>query len=258
MLTVGNHIIEAPFAWSCRAREIELAFSDILTTLASDPTVRVVRAPVRPKPDTIYDNVLVPEAEVTAANGSRHPSWAVNNTRPSFDAADFMRFGKTLLGQLSHVTNEAGVAWLRQSIPDGYSVEILEVDDPHAMHIDATLLPLRQGLLVYNPERVNEAALRKHQILKDWRIVPYPFRPSPRDWPPRYMTSGWLLMNVLSLDSERVRILSYQVSHPATRRLLAVASILVLFVLSDYELMPIESRLLWKPPMSNSQILSRN
>lgn len=197
MLTVGNHIIEAPFAWSCRSQEIQLAFSKILDTLAADPTVRVIRAPERPVPDTIYDGLL-------EDNPQQH-QWAVNNSRPSFDAADFMRFGKTLLGQLSHVTNQKGVEWLRQSVPEGYAVEIVDADDAHAMHIDATLLPLRNGLLVYNPERVSEEALRRHAVLKDWQLVAYPFQPAPRTWPPRYMTSGWLLMNTLSLDAERVR-----------------------------------------------------
>ena len=198
LLTVGNHIIEAPFAWSCRSQEIKLAFSNILDALAADPAVRVIRAPERPVPDTIYDNL--------PHHDSQRQQWAVNNSRPCFDAADFMRFGKTLLGQLSHVTNQSGVEWLRQSVPDGYTVEIVDVNDAHAMHIDATIMPLRHGLLVYNPERVNEEALRRHSAIKDWQLVPYPFKPAPRKWPPRYMTSGWLLMNTLSLDEERVRM----------------------------------------------------
>lgn len=45
-----------------------------------------------------------------------------------------------------------GVDYLQSFIPGGYSIEILEVDEPHAMHIDATILPLRPGRLVYNPE----------------------------------------------------------------------------------------------------------
>lgn len=196
LLTVGNTIIEACFAWECRRLEIDLAFTNVLDGLAQDSSVRVVRAPKVALPDTLYDGVGTDQAGVH--------EWAINNSRPAFDAADFMRFGKTLLGQLSNVTNMKGVEYLQAAVPEGYTVELLDVDDPHAMHIDATILPLQHGLLVYNPERVTEAALRKHAVLEDWELHAYPHQPSARQYPPRYMTSGWLLMNVLSLDEKRV------------------------------------------------------
>ncbi|KAK8132160.1 lysine amidinotransferase [Apiospora kogelbergensis] len=200
LMTVGTHLITAPFAFGCRKHEIQLAFSPILDKLAEDPRVRVVRRPSLPSPDTVYVD------DGDDAGGSKPSSpWIINNTRPAFDTADFMRFGKVLLGQHSHVTNQKGIEWLRQSLPEGYTVEIIEgIHDPHAMHIDATIAPLRQGLLVFNPNKVTEAALRKHAVLRDWELVECPFQPPPRTWPPRYMSSGWLMMNTLSLDSERV------------------------------------------------------
>ena len=196
LLTVGNTIIEACFSWGCRRHEINLAFSDTLQDLAKDPSVSVVRAPKIVNPDTIYD-------ECGMLSDGAH-EWAINESRPAFDAADFMRFGKVLIGQLSNVTNAKGVAYLRSVIPKGYEVEILEVNDPHAMHIDATILPLRRGLLVYNPLRVTETSLKKHAILDSWKIVPYPFIPRPRTHPPLFMTSAWLCLNVLSLSDRKV------------------------------------------------------
>ncbi|KAI4118476.1 MAG: hypothetical protein LQ338_007401, partial [Usnochroma carphineum] len=198
LLTVGNHVIEACFAWQCRRKEVELAFGDILSELEKDSNVVLVRAPKPPQPDTLYND------HINGFTDCRQ-QWAINNTRPAFDAADFMRFGKVLIGQLSNVTNEKGVQYLQRAVPKGYSVEILEVDDPHAMHIDATILPLRPGLLVYNPGRVTEAALRKHDVLRDWELHPYPFAVQDRDDPPPlFMTSPWLVLNVLSIDEERV------------------------------------------------------
>lgn len=133
LMSVGNTLIEACFAWQCRSREVELGFAPILDELAQDPRVRVVRRPEYTFADSLDDN----EGE-----------WAINNSRPAFDTADFMRFGHTLIGQYSHVTNQAGVDYVRQHLPPGYNIEILDVNDPHAMHIDATILPLREGLLV--------------------------------------------------------------------------------------------------------------
>ena len=196
LLTVGNTIIEACFSWACRHQEIDLAYANILDDLAKDSSVRVVRAPKVANPDAIYEGVGQGKDGVH--------EWAINNSRPAFDAADFLRFGKVVIGQLSNVTNQKGVEYLQKVIPEGYTVELLDTTDEHAMHIDATILPLRKGLLIYNPQRVSEAALRKHQIFQDWELHAYPHLPPPRDYPPRYMTTGWLLMNVLSLDEKRV------------------------------------------------------
>lgn len=196
LLTVGNTIIEACFSWACRHQEIDLAYAKILDELAKDSSVRVVRAPKVAHPDAIY-------AGVEERRDGVH-EWAINNSRPAFDAADFLRFGKVLIGQLSNVTNRKGVEYLQQVIPEGYTVELLNTTDESAMHIDATILPLRKGLLIYNPKKVSEASLRKHTIFQDWDLHAYPYLPSPREYPPRYMTSGWLLMNVLSLDEKRV------------------------------------------------------
>jgi glycine amidinotransferase len=121
-MTVGSTIIEAPFAWSSRKREIDLAYSNVLDELATDPRTTVVRAPKLHGADTIYNGVQqrvhTSECDTTG--------WAINNTRPAFDCADFLRFGKVLIGQYSNVTNEKGVQYLRARVPDGYSVEMLE------------------------------------------------------------------------------------------------------------------------------------
>jgi len=117
LMTVGNTIIEAPFAWRSRKREIDLAYGNVLDELATDPRTTVVRTPKRHGADTIYDD----NQQDVHANG-----WAINNTRPAFDCADFMRFGKVLIGQYSNVTNEKGVDYLRAHIPEGYTVEMLE------------------------------------------------------------------------------------------------------------------------------------
>ncbi|KAL9612054.1 MAG: hypothetical protein Q9167_003346 [Letrouitia subvulpina] len=192
LMVVGNTIIEACFSWRCRKKEIQQAYNCILDEFEKDPSVRVVRAPKVQSPDPIYDEC-------------KHLSgWATNNSRPAFDAADFLRFGKTVLGQFSNVTNMEGVKYLRKVVPPGYSVEIVQTTDPHAMHIDATIVPLRKGLLIYNPERVTEAALRRHKVLSEWDMHACPVKSTPRLSPPLYMTSSWIFLNILSLDEKRV------------------------------------------------------
>lgn len=198
LMTVGNTLIESPFAWACRRDEVELAYSSILRELSSGGTARICRAPTIVGKDTIYDQSVL--------DGTHESGWSINNTRPAFDVADFMRLGKTLVGQLSHVTNMKGIEYLRAQVPDGYSVEVLHTTDSHAMHIDTTILPLRHGLAVFNPERVTEAELRRHAVFADWQLRPYPITPKPRgpSSPPMYMCSPWLVLNALSLNEKQI------------------------------------------------------
>ncbi|WP_282697113.1 hypothetical protein [Streptomyces sp. CC208A] len=81
-------------------------------------------------------------------------------------------------------------------------MHVLAPEDPHAMHIDATLCPLREGLALYNPERLQPSALAGTP-LDGWDLVPAPW-PDPAPGPPHYMTSPWLNMNLLVIDGHQV------------------------------------------------------
>lgn len=208
LMTVGNTLIESPFAWACRRREVELGYSTILDKLSSSGgTARICHAPTIVGKDTIYDQAVIDGTRTSAPSNGTH-SWSINNSRPAFDVADFMRLGKTLVGQLSHVTNMKGVEYLRAQLPEGYSVEVLRTTDEHAMHIDTTILPLRHGLAVFNPERVSLEELRRHAVFEGWDLRPCPLKPKARQppSPPMYMCSPWLIMNALSLNEKQIFI----------------------------------------------------
>jgi glycine amidinotransferase len=96
------------------------------------------------------------------------------------------------------VTNEFGIRWLERAVGDAYRVHRVEVTDPHAMHIDATIVPLAPGKLLVNPERFVPNAL-----FQDWEILEAPMPALPSGWP-MYFCSPWVSMNVLSLDEETV------------------------------------------------------
>lgn len=229
LMTVGTALIEAPFAWRCRRHEITLAYSDILSELgSSDLGATICRAPLITGDDTLYHGKL--GKSTTRGNGSAS-HWSINNSRPAFDAADFMRFGKVVIGQLSHVTNRRGVEYLRAVVPEGYKVEILKTTDEHAMHIDATLLPLRKGLMVYHPERVTEHELRQHEVFRDWELLACPIVPKPRQppSPPMYMCSPWLFLNALSLDEKRVLVEANDKEFAAWLKTLGMEPIMIPF-----------------------------
>jgi glycine amidinotransferase len=133
--------------------------------------------------------------------------WVVNDFEPTFDAADFLRCGRDLFYFKSHVTNAFGVQWLARHLGPEYRLHELHCDDAHRMHIDTTFLPLAPGKMLVNPERVE----RLPQMFRHWDMLkaPPPCTPSGATL---YFSSGWLSMNVLSIDPERVVVAEHEES----------------------------------------------
>ena len=200
LMSVGNTLIESAFPWQCRRNEVRLAYVDVISELSADG-VTICRAPRIVGNDTIYDGAQ------NAVPTDKKRAWAINNTRPAFDTADFMRFGKTIIGQISNVTNQRGIDYVRAVLPHGYTLEVLQTHEGRTTrHLDSTILPLRRGLLLYTAERVTEESLRRHEVFRDWQLVAYPFEVVDRatDDAPSYMCSKWLVLNALSLDEKRI------------------------------------------------------
>ncbi|MEK8107178.1 hypothetical protein NKG94_22185 [Micromonospora sp. M12] len=134
LLVVGEEIIECPMAWRSRYYE----------TLAYRPLLKEyfrhgARWSAGPKPELLDELYDLDWSEPAAGEPT---SLVVTEFEPTFDAADFLRFGRDIVGQKSNVTNEFGIAWLARHLGDQYRVRILEFDDDHPMHIDATIVPL--------------------------------------------------------------------------------------------------------------------
>ena len=188
-----NLVVLAPMSWRSRYRESE-AYQAVLKNLES-MGLKVVMAP-RPKLD---DSTYVAGWQ-EYDDGPLRP--VITNQEPLFDAADFLRFGNHIIGQLTHVTNRKGIEWIRSILDPKYHLHIIEFADPHAMHIDASLMPLDSGRVLVHPERV-PPELREvlgDVLLKGWQMIEVP-KPDmgPRD-APLYFTSRWINMNILVGD----------------------------------------------------------
>jgi glycine amidinotransferase len=190
-LVVGDEIIEAPMAWRSRYFEafpFRRLFAEYFAAGA-----RWTAAPRPRLPDELY------ERPAPTADGAFRS--AIGEQEPTFDAADFVRCGRDIFGQRSHVTNRFGIEWLRRHLGDRYRVHELSFHDPHPMHIDGTLLPLAPGKLLINPERVQTLPA----MFESWDVIA---APPPRIPPshPLFMSSKWVSMNVFMLDERRVII----------------------------------------------------
>jgi len=85
-----------------------------------------------------------------------------------FDAANVCRLGKDLLYLVSSSGNVEGGLWLALMFPNN-KVHILE-NIYSGVHIDSTVVPVREGLVVINADRVNKENMPS--VFADWEIIP--------------------------------------------------------------------------------------
>jgi glycine amidinotransferase/scyllo-inosamine-4-phosphate amidinotransferase 1 len=116
------------------------------------------------------------------------------------DAANVCRLGDTWLFLESASGNRRAHEWLQEKFPN-ITIELCNFYS--GVHIDSTVVPLREGLVLLNGSRVNESNCPA--ILKDWEkiwvtdemIVSQNFYQYP-------YASKWIAMNMLVLDPETV------------------------------------------------------
>lgn len=199
LIVIGNEIIEAPMAWRSRFFEYRAYRS-----LIKEYFQRGAKWTTAPKPlmtDELYDwdfAAKSPEEQEALVEQGRY---VTTEFEPCFDAADIVRFGRDLFVQRSHVTNQLGITWLRQHLGDKYRVHVVKFKDRNPMHIDASLVPLKPGLALINPDRPP----LDRQLFKKagWDLVEAALPTAPDFWK-LLLASKWISMNILSLDTERI------------------------------------------------------
>jgi glycine amidinotransferase len=191
-IVIGDEIIEAPMA--DRGRYFE---AWAYRTLFKEYLRAGARWTAAPKPqltDELY------KTDHRFPEPGEPMSYVLTEFEPVFDAADFVRCGRDLFVQRSHVTNDLGILWLERHLGDDYRIHVLETRDPKAMHIDTTFVPLAPGKVVVNPECIDVKKLP--DMLKTWDVLVAP-EPVPNTDPVKGV-SRWIAINVLMLDEERV------------------------------------------------------
>jgi scyllo-inosamine-4-phosphate amidinotransferase 1 len=150
LLTIGNTVIEAPMV--LRSRFLEpFAYKSLLIEYFSSGA-RWISAPKPRLLDNMYDAAALP--------GRR-----LQEFEPAFDAANVLRFGTDLLYLVSDSGNEMGGRWLQSAVGDGYTVHLCR-GIYASTHVDSTIVPLLPGLVLLNPERVNDTNMP--EFLRSW------------------------------------------------------------------------------------------
>jgi scyllo-inosamine-4-phosphate amidinotransferase 1 len=120
------------------------------------------------------------------------------------DAANVCRLGDTWLYLESHSGNRAAYDWLCQQFPD---INIELCNFYAGVHIDSTIVPIREGLVLLNGARVNDSNCPN--VFDSWEkiyindVVPQGFFEYP-------YASKWIAMNMLVLDPKTVIVDQYQ------------------------------------------------
>ena len=209
LLTVGNEILEATMSFRSRWFEY-LCYRPLLEQYyKEDPKFRWESAPKPRLTERTYkQNFWQDWNSLSKEERWRHTEnsdWIITKTEPLFDAADVVRFGQDLFVQKSMVTNDAGIEWLRRHYP-GHRVHKVSYTEQLPWHIDATLIPLRPGLVLVNPERT--PLQKAHNVLFEkngWKLVEAP-RSVRTEKMPLCTCSLWLNMNCLVLDPKTICI----------------------------------------------------
>lgn len=143
-----------------------------------------------------------------------------------FEAANTVRMGKDLLYLVSSSGNYRGAKWLQSILGDQYKVHTTD-KIYRSSHIDSTVMCLRPGLVLLNSARVNEQICP--ELFKKWDKIWFDdvaptteqelaFQKEVRDPLAKQleelgfrsnlgdMSSPWVGMNVLSVDTETVLV----------------------------------------------------
>jgi glycine amidinotransferase len=217
LLPVGNEILECTM--SIRARWYEyLCYRPILEEyFRLDPEFAWTAAPKPRLSDESYDldyfdkfvNVWTDEEKEKRLLERK---FHLTDKEPLFDAADGARCGKDIFWQGSAVSNRPGIDWLRRHFgPKGIRIHVVQfANDYLPWHIDVNLVPLRPGLMMYNPEWYPiTPELTELMKINDWELVPaadpvHEYDLSPATAGRDLVGPQWIAMNSFSIDPKTI------------------------------------------------------
>jgi len=155
--------------------------------------------------DTVVDTAMMypcrnveSEALFHVTSVARDVIYMPRNEGMILDAANVCRLNDTWLYLESPSGNRQAYNWLREQFPD---VKIELCNFYSGVHIDSTIVPLREGLVMLNASRVNDSNCPR--VFKSWEkiyvedVVPQNFYQYP-------YASKWIAMNMLVVDPNTV------------------------------------------------------
>lgn len=154
-------------------------------------------------PMHLKDRMMEQEALLPHLTGRSYITFPDIESDYMFDAANVMRCNNDILYLISSTGNFAGARWLQNVLGHEYRVTTIPKTVYHGSHIDSTIIPLREGLVMLNSARVKEENIP--DFMKNWDklwildedIVDHKtITPS--------ICTKWMALNVFSINPELV------------------------------------------------------
>lgn len=191
-LVIGENVIEAPMSY--RSRQME---ADVLSEVRQKAIEHGSNWVAAPRPVLPIGTHYLSNEKVL-----------LSENEPIFDAANCLRLNKDILYLKSCTGNRRGADWLQRFLGNEYKVHVL--DDIYAYsHIDSTIAPINEGLVVLNRSRIRLENMPEIFAKQKWDIiwfddpVPIPFFQYP-------YASPWIGMNLLMLDPKTAIVDKHQ------------------------------------------------
>ena len=211
LLPVGNEILETSMAYRSRWYEY-LCYRPLLEMYyKDDPNFRWESVPKPRFADDSYHSAnFWPEfnqlsVEEQLERNTAHKTWNLTEKEPILEAATVARFGKDLFVQPSTVTNRSGIEWMRRHFPN-HRIHEVSFKDPAPIHIDATFVPLRPGLVLNNREKEPlQPELNELFEKNDWQIIDC-VKPTHTEMASLSWCTPYISMNILMLDENTILV----------------------------------------------------
>ncbi len=149
-------------------------------------------------PDSLYNQSCIKNKDILA----------LNETEPSFDAANILRCNDDLYYLVSNSGNKKGAEYLQELVGSTAKVHTLENIYSY-MHLDSTIAFLREGLILLNPSRIKDIE-QLPKSLHNWDVI---WAPEPIDigyYPGYCNASIWMNMNVFSINPGLIVVEEHQ------------------------------------------------
>lgn len=132
---------------------------------------------------------------------------ALNETDPSFDAANVLRANDDLYYLVSNTGNKQGARFLQELQPNK---KVHTIENVYSyIHLDSTIALLREGLMLLNPSRIKSID-QLPKSLRNWDVI---WCPEPVDighYPGYCNASTWVNVNLLSVNPNLVVLEQHQ------------------------------------------------
>jgi N-dimethylarginine dimethylaminohydrolase len=116
----------------------------------------------------------------------------------TLDAANVLRLNESMLYLQSASGNQQAYKWLKTKFPD---VPIEVCNFYSGVHIDSTIVPLREGLVLLNGSRVTPENCP--EVFKDWDKI-YVTTVKEQSFHQYPYASKWIALNMLAIDPQTV------------------------------------------------------